>query len=127
MFSCFQIIKVVLIEIRFFLKRDIVIRIFPVNEKPDDPFEEIDDIEKDIQQFLHLSSMNGLVIKCCLFRIIIPTLPVLLSHKQYPENIDCEKSGKWNDIVLNDYHTISMVICSFRVQAGKIYCSKRRV
>ena len=76
------------------------------------PFEEIDDIEEDIQKFLHLSGMNCLMIVILLLRIVHSLLP----YKKEATDVADKKSPERNDIIRNDFHYIYVVTTQAAVE-----------
>ena len=81
-FSCFQVFRLLLVSERFFLERDILVRLASVNEQPDYPLEEIYDIEEHVQEFFHLRRVYRLVCISCFFIRLGRSRPSVFPHEK---------------------------------------------
>ena len=69
------------------------------NDKPDEPFDEIPQIEKYIKHFLHLLSVYLFVIKSLI------TNRSISSSEENPEEVHISKASRGNDFILDNLHT----------------------
>ena len=100
MFPCLEVIQVALMLIRFALEADSFISGTGMKYQPVNPFEEIDDIKKHIQQLLHLGSMDQLMIEHIIVQFLFRGFP----YEQHPEDVDRKESTKRNDITEDYFH-----------------------
>jgi len=63
------------------------------------PLHQINDVEEDVVQFFHLSGMDSFVIEHYIVNVTIRA-----SDKQNAEEIDCQESLKWDEIVIDNFH-----------------------
>ena len=69
------------------------------DDKPDEPFDEIPQIEKQIKHFLHLLGMYLLMIE----RYIINRS--VSSCEENPEKVHVTETSRWNNFILDNLHT----------------------
>ena len=96
-----KIREVFLVVISLPLKRYCTISLMAVSEddKPDEPFDEIPQVEKYIEHFLHLLSMYLLMIE----RYI--TNRFVSSCEENPEEVHVTETSRGNDFILDNLHT----------------------
>lgn len=69
------------------------------DDKPDKPFDEIPQIEKYIEHFLHLLGMYLFMVKCHV------TNRSISSRKENPEEVHVTETSRGNESVLYYLHT----------------------
>lgn len=97
----FTVSEVLLVVISLPLKRYCTISLMAVSEddKSDKPFDEIPQIEKHIEHFLHLLGMYLFVIKSLI------TNRSVSSSEENPEEVHISKASRGNDFILDNLHT----------------------
>lgn len=93
--------EVLLICISLLFKGNGTISLMTVSEddKPDEPFDEIPQVEKHIKHFLHLLGMYLLMIE----RYITDWL--VSSCEENPEEVHISETSRGNDFILDNLHT----------------------
>lgn len=69
------------------------------DDKPDEPFDEIPQIEKYVEHFLHLLSVYLFVIKSLI------TNRSVSSCEENPEEVHVSKTSRGNEFILDNLHT----------------------
>lgn len=100
-FPAFKVSEVGLIIISLPLIRYRTVSLMAVSEddKPDEPFDEIPQVEKHIKHFLHLLGMYLLMIE----RYITDWL--VSSCKENPEEVHISETSRGNNFILDNLHT----------------------
>ena len=96
-----KVSEVGLIIISLLLKGNGTISLMAVSEddKPDEPFDEIPQVEKHIKHFLHLLCVYHFVIKSLI------TNRSVSSCEENPEEVHVSKASRGNDFILDNLHT----------------------
>ncbi len=100
MSSRLQIIDIIFVIVRFLLETHPVICIRLAENQPEDPFEEVDDVEEHIQEFLHLRRVDGFVVKVLPGQLV----PMVIPDEHQPEQVDAEEPAKRDYIVEDGLH-----------------------
>lgn len=97
----FKIREIILIIISLLLKGNGTIGFMAVSEedKPDKPFDEIPQVEKYVEHFLHLLGMYHFVIKSLI------TNRSVSSCEENPEEVHVSKTSRGNNFILDNLHT----------------------
>lgn len=69
------------------------------NDKPDEPFDEIPQVEKYIEHFLHLLGMYLFVIESLITDWLVS------SCEENPEEVHISKTSRGNNFILDNLHT----------------------
>lgn len=93
--------EVILIGISLPLKRYGTISLMTVskNDKSDEPFDEIPQVEEHVEHFLHLLSMYLFVIKSLI------TNRSVSSSEENPEEVHVTEASRGNDFIFDNLHT----------------------
>lgn len=93
--------EVILIGISLLLKGDSTISLMAISkhDKPDKPFDEIPQVEKYIEHFLHLLGMYLFVIKSLI------TNRSVSSSEENPEEVHVTETSRGNNFILDNLHT----------------------
>ena len=97
----FKVSEVGLIIISLPLKRYCSISLMAVSEddKPNEPFDEIKQVEKYVKHFLHLLGMYLFVIKSLI------TNRSVSSSEENPEEVHVTETSRGNNFILDNLHT----------------------
>ena len=97
----FKVREIILIIISLLLKGNGTISLMAVskNDKSDEPFDEIPQVEKYIEHFLHLLGVYHFVIKSLI------TDWSISSSEENPEEVHISKTSRGNDFILDNLHT----------------------
>ena len=95
--------EVLLIGISLLLKRNGTISLMAVSEddKPDEPFDEIPQIEENIEHFLHLLCVYLLMIKSLITDWLVS------SSEENPEEVHVTETSRGNESVLYYLHLLN--------------------
>lgn len=93
--------EVILIGISLLLKGNGTIGFMAVSkdDKPDKPFDEIPQVEKYIENFLHLLGVYHFVIESLITDWLVS------SCEENPEEVHISKASRGNDFILDNLHT----------------------
>lgn len=93
--------EVILIGISLPLKRYSTISLMAISEddKPDEPFDEIPQIEENIEHFLHLLGMYLFMIEGHVTNLFVS------SCEENPEEVHISKTSRGNNFILDNLHT----------------------
>lgn len=93
--------EVLLIGISLLLKGNGTISLMTVSEddKPDEPFDEIPQVEKYIEHFLHLLGMYLLMIERYVTNLLVS------SCEENPEEVHVTEPSRGNNFILDNLHT----------------------
>lgn len=69
------------------------------DNQPDEPFDEIPQVEKHIEHFLHLLSVYLFVIERYITNLFFS------SRKENPEEVHVTKTSRGNNFILDNLHT----------------------
>lgn len=69
------------------------------DDKSDEPFDKIPQVEKYIEHFLHLLGMYLFMVKCHV------TNRSISSRKENPEEVHVTETSRGNDFILDNLHT----------------------
>lgn len=69
------------------------------NDKPYEPFDEIPQVEKYIEHFLHLLCVYLLMIECHVTNLFVS------SCEENPEEVHVTETSRGNDFILDNLHT----------------------
>jgi hypothetical protein len=93
--------EVLLIGISLLLKGNGSISLMTVSEddKPDKPFDEIPQVEKYVEHFLHLLCVYHFVIEGYVTNLLVS------SSEENPEEVHISKTSRGNNFILDNLHT----------------------
>lgn len=93
--------EVFLIGISLLFKRYCTISLMTVSEddKPDKPFDEIPQVEKYVEHFLHLLCVYLFVIERYVTNLLVS------SCEENPEEVHISKTSRGNNFILDNLHT----------------------
>lgn len=93
--------EVILIGISLLLKGNGSISLMAVSEddKPDKPFDEIPQVEKHVEHFLHLLCVYHFVIKSLITDWLVS------SCEENPEEVHVTETSRGNNFILDNLHT----------------------
>lgn len=99
--SAIKVREVGLIIISLPLKRYSTISLMAVSEddKPDKPFNNIPQVEENIEHFLHLLGMYHFVIEGYVTNLLVS------SCEENPEKVHISKASRGNNFILDNLHT----------------------
>lgn len=69
------------------------------DDKPDKPFNNIPQVEENIEHFLHLLSMYHFMIKSLITNLLVS------SSEENPEEVYVTETSRGNDFILDNLHT----------------------
>lgn len=69
------------------------------DDKPDEPFDEIPNVEEHIEHFLHLLGMYLFVIESLITNLSVS------SSEENPEEVYVTETSRGNDFILDNLHT----------------------
>ena len=97
----FTVSEVLLIGISLPLKRYCPISLMAISEddKPDEPFDEIPQVEEHIEHFLHLLCVYHFVIEGYVTNLLVS------SCEENPEEVHVTETSRGNDFILDNLHT----------------------
>ena len=97
----FTVSEVLLVVISLPLKGNSTISLMTVSEddKPDKPFDEIPQVEKYVEHFLHLLCVYHFVIEGYVTNLLVS------SSEENPEEVHISKTSRGNDFILDNLHT----------------------
>lgn len=97
----FTVSEVLLIGISLPLKRYFTISLMAVSkdDKPDKPFNNIPQVEENIEHFLHLLGMYLLMIERYITNLLVSPC------EENPEEVHVTETSRGNDFILDNLHT----------------------
>ena len=97
----FKIRKVLLIGISLLLKGNGTISLMTVSkdDKPDEPFDEIPQVEENVEHFLHLLCVYHFMIKSLITNLLVS------SSEENPEEVHVTETSRGNNFILDNLHT----------------------